>query len=135
MSHMRHDRTFSTRRKHDIRLRRVSLRTSAFLSKAFGRSRPVVDIRHPIFLGTPFGIPPVELALAASKLRHMVNQPIVEREQMRQFLDKGFPLIGVIFLTLGVLKLIQGDSWVVWFILGTVFGGLGMFSRRKGKQP
>lgn len=54
---------------------------------------------------------------------------------MRQLQQKGFPLIGAIFLALGVFKLVQGDSWVVWIILGILFGGLGLFSRRKGKQP
>ncbi len=43
----------------------------------------------------------------------------------------GFPLIGVIFLGLGVFKLLQGDDWVVWIILGALFGGLGALSRRK----
>ena len=47
---------------------------------------------------------------------------------------KGFPLIGVIFLALGVFKLLQGDDWVVWIIIGFLFGGLGAFSRRKDKQ-
>ena len=50
---------------------------------------------------------------------------------MRQIQEKGFPLVGVVFLALGVFKLIQGDDWVVWFILGVVFGGLGWFSRRR----
>lgn len=54
---------------------------------------------------------------------------------MEQLQQKGFPLIGAIFLALGVFKLVQGDSWVVWIILGIVFGGLGVISRREGKQP
>lgn len=53
---------------------------------------------------------------------------------MGQLQQKGFPLIGAIFLALGVFKLVQGDSWVVWIILGILFGGLGLFGRRKGKQ-
>lgn len=53
---------------------------------------------------------------------------------MRQLAGKSFPLIGVLFLVLGIFKLIQGDSWVVWFILGVVFGGLGVFSRRQDKE-
>ena len=53
---------------------------------------------------------------------------------MDQFQTKGFPLIGVIFLALGVFKLVQGDDWVVWMILGILFGGLGAASRRKGKR-
>ncbi len=53
---------------------------------------------------------------------------------MDQLRTKGFPLIGVIFLALGVFRLIQGENWVVWIILGLLFGGLGAFSRRKDKQ-
>ena len=52
---------------------------------------------------------------------------------MEQFQKNGFPLIGAIFLALGVFRFIQGDSWAVWIILGVLFGGLGIFSRRK--QP
>lgn len=55
-------------------------------------------------------------------------------KQMDQLQKKGFPLIGVIFLALGVFKLLQGDDWVVWIILGIFFGGLGAVSRRKGKH-
>lgn len=53
---------------------------------------------------------------------------------MDQFQKKGFPLIGVFFLGLGVFKFLQGDAWVVWIIIGILFGGLGAFSRRKNKQ-
>ena len=54
---------------------------------------------------------------------------------MDQFQKKGFPLIGVIFLVLGVFKFLQGDNWVVWIIIGVLFGGLGAFSRSKDDQP
>jgi hypothetical protein len=54
---------------------------------------------------------------------------------MNDLQKKGFPLIGVIFLALGLFKLLQGDDWVVWIILGILFGGLGVFSRRKDKLP
>lgn len=54
---------------------------------------------------------------------------------MGQLQWKGFPILGAIFLALGVLKLVQGDRWVVWIVLGILFGGLGLFSRRKDKQP
>jgi hypothetical protein len=54
---------------------------------------------------------------------------------MGQLQTKGFPLIGVIFLVLGVFEFLQGDDWVVWIILGILFGGLGAVSRRKDKQP
>jgi hypothetical protein len=51
---------------------------------------------------------------------------------MGQFQRKGFPVIGAIFLALGVFKFIEGESWVVWIILGILFGGLGLFGRRRG---
>lgn len=54
---------------------------------------------------------------------------------MNQLQNKGFPVIGVILLALGIFKLIQGDNWVVWIILGILFGGLGALSRRKNKHP
>ena len=54
---------------------------------------------------------------------------------MDQIQKKGFPLIGVIFLALGVFKLLQGNDWVVWIIIGMLFGGLSAFSWRKDKQP
>lgn len=44
----------------------------------------------------------------------------------------GVPIIGVIFLALAVMKLINGDSWVVWAILGFLFGGFGIFANRSG---
>ena len=43
----------------------------------------------------------------------------------------GFPLVGVVFLALAVFKFLQGDDWVVWAILGVLFGGLGIFRNRK----
>lgn len=46
--------------------------------------------------------------------------------------NAGFPIIGVIFLALAVMKLINGDSWVVWAILGFLFGGFGVFVNRSG---
>ena len=54
---------------------------------------------------------------------------------MGQLQEKGFPLIGVIFLALGLFKFFQGDNWVVWIVLGVLFGGLGLISRRKNRGP
>lgn len=54
---------------------------------------------------------------------------------MNEAAKKGFPLIGVIFLALGIFKLVQGDSWVVWIILGILFGGLSVANWSKGGQP
>lgn len=48
---------------------------------------------------------------------------------------KGFPLIGVIFVALGIFKLLKGDNWIVWIILGILFGGLTVFGRLKDKRP
>lgn len=42
------------------------------------------------------------------------------------------PVIGVIFLALAVLKFLSGDGWVVWAILGFLFGGFGVFTNRAG---
>ena len=47
---------------------------------------------------------------------------------------KGFPLIGAIFLALAVIKFLRGDDWIVWVILGVLFGGLGAFARKKGAE-
>ncbi|WP_215229853.1 hypothetical protein [Erythrobacter sp. 3-20A1M] len=43
----------------------------------------------------------------------------------------GFPVIGVVFLVLAAINLLRGDNWIVWLILGVVFGGLGIFRSRK----
>ena len=51
---------------------------------------------------------------------------------MGQLQHRGFAIIGAIYLALGILKFSQGDRWVVWIILGILFGGLGLFGRRKG---
>lgn len=41
---------------------------------------------------------------------------------------KSVPVIGIIFLALAVFKFVNGDGWVVWAILGFLFGGFGVFS-------
>ena len=43
-----------------------------------------------------------------------------------------FPVIGVAFLVLALVQFGKGDDWVVWAILGVLFGGLGVFRARKG---
>lgn len=48
---------------------------------------------------------------------------------MTQPVKASVPLLGIIFLALAVFKLINGDSWVVWAILGFLFGGFGIFNR------
>ncbi len=39
----------------------------------------------------------------------------------------GVPVIGIIFLLLAAFKFVNGDAWVVWAILGFLFGGFGIF--------
>jgi hypothetical protein len=39
-------------------------------------------------------------------------------------------VIGAIFLVVAVIQLLQGGSWVVWAILGVLFGGLTFFKRK-----
>jgi hypothetical protein len=46
----------------------------------------------------------------------------------------GGSVIGLVFLALGVVKLINGDDWIVWIILGILFGGLGAIGGQK-KEP
>ena len=50
---------------------------------------------------------------------------------MSKISKAGFPFVGALFLALGVLKLVQGENWVVWAILGVLFGGLGIFSWKR----
>lgn len=45
--------------------------------------------------------------------------------------DKGLPLVGIIFLLIGVFKFINGDGWAVWIILGMLFGGFGIFGKKR----
>ena len=45
---------------------------------------------------------------------------------------RGFPAVGVVFLVLALVEFLRGDDWVMWLILGVVFGGLGIFSRSNG---
>ena len=52
---------------------------------------------------------------------------------MTAAVKKGFPLIGAIFLALAVVQFLQGDGWVIWAILGVLFGGLGIFRRPRGE--
>jgi hypothetical protein len=39
--------------------------------------------------------------------------------------ESGVAIAGLIFLGIGVLRFLQGDSWVVWLILGVLLGGVG----------
>jgi hypothetical protein len=50
---------------------------------------------------------------------------------MNQPVKTGVPIIGIIFLALAVFKFINRDDWVVWAILGFLFGGFGLFTRNR----
>jgi len=40
----------------------------------------------------------------------------------------GIPVVGVIFLLLALFKFVNGGPWLVWLILGFLFGGFGIFN-------
>jgi hypothetical protein len=40
----------------------------------------------------------------------------------------GGGIVGLVFLALGLLKLLQGGHWVVWMVLGVLFGGVSAAS-------
>ena len=46
---------------------------------------------------------------------------------------KGFPVVGAIFLGLGIWNFLRGENWVVWIILGVLLGGLGILSWKRGR--
>ena len=50
---------------------------------------------------------------------------------MGDAVKKGFPVVGAIFLILAVVEFLQGDDWLVWAILGFLFGGFGIFGSGK----
>jgi Na+/H+ antiporter NhaC len=39
----------------------------------------------------------------------------------------GIRLLGGVFLGLALYRFLTGESWIVWVILGVMFGGLGLF--------
>lgn len=51
---------------------------------------------------------------------------------MVEGVKKGFPFVGAVFLGLAVLNFLRSEDWVVWAILGVLFGGLGAFAFLKG---
>jgi len=46
----------------------------------------------------------------------------------------GVRAIGVMFLLLGLFKMLTGGDWVVWIILGVLFGGLSALPRLEGPK-
>ncbi len=52
---------------------------------------------------------------------------------MPPMVKKGVPVVGVLFLALALFKALSGQPWVVWAILGFLFGGFGIFATRGSK--
>lgn len=48
---------------------------------------------------------------------------------------KSLPVIGIIFLLLAILKFVQGDGWVVWFILAILFGAMRLIPSSQSPDP
>ncbi|WP_200909382.1 MULTISPECIES: hypothetical protein [unclassified Sphingomonas] len=46
----------------------------------------------------------------------------------------GVPIIGLIFLVLAFCNLVKGDPWIVWAILGFLFGGFSVFGRKRDRR-
>ena len=49
---------------------------------------------------------------------------------MAKLMQTGMPIIGATFLVLAFVNFMIGESWVVWVILGFLFGGFGIFSAK-----
>lgn len=48
--------------------------------------------------------------------------------------EAGGGIVGLIFLALAVFNFIRGEHWIVWLILGALFGGIGAASRLIGSR-
>ncbi|WP_432200380.1 hypothetical protein ACRAQ7_12380 [Erythrobacter sp. W53] len=46
----------------------------------------------------------------------------------------GGGIIGLVFLALGAFKFISGDGWIVWILLGFLFGGFGALRQLLGSD-
>jgi hypothetical protein len=46
----------------------------------------------------------------------------------------GVGIAGLVFLALGVMRFFQGDSWVVWVLLGVILGGVGTARQLLGRK-
>ena len=44
----------------------------------------------------------------------------------------GLRVVGLAFLAVAVIKFLGGEGWVVWLILGILFGGLSGLGNKKG---
>ena len=52
---------------------------------------------------------------------------------MTKSANAAFPAVGVVFLLLALLKFSQDKDWLVWAIIGVLFGGLGIFRRNQSQ--
>lgn len=43
-------------------------------------------------------------------------------------------VVGLMFLALGIFNLLRGENWVVWIILGVLFGGIAGVKSLFGKS-
>ena len=46
---------------------------------------------------------------------------------------KGMPFVALLFLALGVIKLLKGDDWVVWILLAALLGGVSALAGAKAR--
>lgn len=44
-------------------------------------------------------------------------------------------LLAGVFLGLAIYRFLTGESWIVWVILGVLFGGLGLFRKKESGEP
>ena len=48
---------------------------------------------------------------------------------MEKKIEQGGGVLGLIFLALAAIKLVQGEGWVVWAIFAFLFGGFTAAAR------
>ncbi|MEO1222179.1 MAG: hypothetical protein AAFY42_12650 [Pseudomonadota bacterium] len=46
----------------------------------------------------------------------------------------GIGAIGLLFFALAVWEFLSGDGWIVWVLLGVLFGGVGAARQLLGKD-
>jgi hypothetical protein len=52
---------------------------------------------------------------------------------MTKKIDLGMSAIGLLFFALAVWEFLSGDGWIVWVLLGVLFGGVGAVRQLIGK--
>lgn len=48
--------------------------------------------------------------------------------------DLGLGAVGLLFFALAVWEFLSGDGWIVWVLLGVLFGGVGAARQLLGKD-